>query len=124
MEKPVRIVIQMSLALARWVSASRPLLKTTVRGGVLRLDANDLTFGEGVLGARNVRSLPLAELDRIEDRSDECGRGMCLVFCRGATEWLTVKDVNPLAAHRLRALVSVLQEQRCRQRRDESSSNE
>ncbi|MDW8403480.1 hypothetical protein [Chloroflexus sp.] len=114
----------MSLALARWVSTSRPLLKTMVRGGVLRLDANDLTFGEGVLGARNVRSLPLAELDRIEDRSDECGRGMCLVFCRGTTEWLTVKDVNPLAAHRLRALVSVLQEQRCRQRRDESSSNE
>lgn len=94
--------------LVRWVANSRPLLKTAVRGGVLRLNAENLTYGEGVLGTRNVRSLPLADLARVEERSNGCGREVCLVLCQAATEWLTVEGVNPVAARRLRALVSIL----------------
>lgn len=95
--------------LVHWVANSRPLLKTAVRGGVLRLDAENLTYGEGVLGTRNVRSLPLSDLARVEERSSGCGRGVCLILFQAATEWLTVEEVNPVAARRLRALVSILQ---------------
>lgn len=94
--------------LVRWVANSRPLLKTAVRGGVLRLNAENLTFGEGVLGTRNVRSLPLTDLAHVEERSSGCGRGVCLVLRQAATEWLTVEEVNPVAARRLHALVSIL----------------
>lgn len=95
------------------LGASRTLLKTAVRGGLLRLSSHELSHGEGVLGSRNVRRFPVASILAIEiEPMDPSGRAVRLRLRTAEGEALTLEGVNPVAARRLRELVAILRGER------------
>lgn len=95
------------------LGASRTLLKTAVRGGLLRLTGQELSYGEGVLGSRNLRRFPLAAIASIElEAGDAVGRAVRLQMRTNDGTALTLEGVSPLAARRLQELVAILRGER------------
>jgi hypothetical protein len=91
------------------LAASRTLLKTAVRGGVLRLSAEALTYGEGVLGSRNPRQVPVAAISAIDVETPKTAGGVRLHIRTADGVALEVNDVSPVAAARLRELIAIFQ---------------
>lgn len=100
------------VGLTRRVAAGRPLLRTAVRGGVLRLTASALTYGEGMLGSRNQRSFAVAAIERLEVVANQAARGVSLRIATASGEELRCEGVSPAAAMRLRELVIILRGER------------
>jgi hypothetical protein len=95
------------------LGATSTLLKTSVRGGLLRLTSSELSYGEGLLGSRNLRRFPVVGLVALDlEDEDAAGRGVRLRLRAADGESLTVGGVSPLAARRLRELVAILRNER------------
>ncbi len=92
----------------RRLAASRPLLKTAVRGGVLRLTGSTLVYGEGPLGSRNPWQLPLATIEAVEVLAPVASGGVSLRIRTVAGQVRCVEGVSPAAARRLVTLVTLL----------------
>jgi hypothetical protein len=90
------------------LAACQTLLKTAVRGGVLRLTAATLSYGEGVLGSRNIRYVAVSAISAVEIESDALARDvtLCIQMLDGTA--LTLHGVSPTAAGRLRDLITTL----------------
>lgn len=90
------------------VGSSRTLLKTAVRGGILRLTAAELSFGAGFLGSRNLRRYPLSTIAGVELEEQIAGRAVALIVQLVAEPPLRFDGVSPVAARRLRELLAAL----------------
>lgn len=95
---------------ARQHAHRRTLLRTAVRGGLLRLNAVELVYGEGFLGSKNLRSVPLAKIVSlaVEPGPVAVGGVRLRVGVAGEPD-LLFEQVNPGAAQRLIKLVGILQ---------------
>lgn len=91
------------------LGGSRVLLKTAVRGGLLRLSTTELSYGEGVLGTRNLRRLPLDSVRAVEVEESPVGRSAVLTIRLAGAPPLRLEGVSPTAARRLRGLLTALQ---------------
>jgi phosphotransferase system HPr (HPr) family protein len=98
-----------TMRLLAGLGSSRTLLKTAVRGGLVRLSAVELSYGEGVLGTRNQRRAPVGSVLSVEIEESPAGRGAAVTIRFTQGEPLALASVNPLAARRLRDLVAALQ---------------
>lgn len=87
----------------------RTLLRTSVRGGLLRLNGAALVYGEGFLGSKNQRSLPLERIEAltIEPAPAAMG-GVGLHIAIAGEPPLRLAGVSPQAAQRLLRLFSIL----------------
>lgn len=94
---------------ARQHAHRRTLLRTAVRGGLLRLNGSELMYGEGFLGSKNLRSVPLARLGplAIEPGAVAVGGVRLRVALAGEAD-LLFEGVNRGAAERLVKLVDIL----------------
>jgi hypothetical protein len=101
-----------TLPLYAWLNRlanTRTLLKTAVRGGVLRVTGSELVYGEGVVGSRNQRRLPLRELATLTVHAPQAGVFTVAVTIHAASgPWLTLEGFSPTAAQRLARIVAVL----------------
>jgi hypothetical protein len=94
---------------ARQHAHRRTLLRTAVRGGLLRLSGAELVYGEGFLGSKNMRSVPLGRIESllIEPGAVAVGGVRLRVNVVGELE-LLIEGVNAGAARRLIQLVQIL----------------
>lgn len=94
---------------ARQSAHRRTLLRTAVRGGLLRLSSSELVYGEGFLGSKNMRRMPLAQLLslQVEPGAVAVGGVRLRVSVAGEPE-LVLEGVNAGAAQRLLQIVEIL----------------
>lgn len=101
----------------RNLAETRILLRSATRSGLLRLTSRALTLGTGVLGARQLWSLPLADIESIELSTATASHGVGLRIRTGQQGLFAVEGVSPAAARRLCELVGTLRAVYTRSRR-------
>jgi hypothetical protein len=89
--------------------ASRSRLKLAVRGGILRLSGDELSFGRGLFGSRELRRVPLAAITAIEVEPGLAASDGLRLHIRSADGELLVAGVSPLSASRLQTMLRALQ---------------
>ncbi|MCG8346884.1 MAG: hypothetical protein MI924_03795 [Chloroflexales bacterium] len=97
---------------ARRLAPRRTLLRTAVRGGLLRLNGMELIYGEGFLGSRNSYRAPLSRLVSLTINPGAVAVGgvnLCISIADEPD--LLIEGVNAAAAERLIRLVEILRNQ-------------
>lgn len=98
-------------SLLRRIAAARsrrPLLRTAVRGGLLRLQPDALIYGEGWLGSRQPRRISLDTIAAVRITPDPTDtRGVRLRIAAADESW-EFTGVSPLAARRMARLIAAL----------------